>query len=62
MGIPISKAVWVLEALCIGCYLQVSGTAVTFTRFSLNINPHLHIIAADGCFYGYVEFMTSNSP
>ena len=40
-----------------GCVIAVQ----TFGEF-LNFNPHLHIIATDGCFYGDGEFMTGISP
>ena len=33
----------------------------TFGEF-LNFNPHLHIIATNGCFYGNGEFMTGLEP
>ncbi|SNT25509.1 Putative transposase, partial [Anaerovirgula multivorans] len=33
----------------------------TFGEF-LNFNPHLHIIASDGCFYNNSEFMVGIEP
>jgi len=36
-------------------------TFQTFGEF-LNFNPHLHIIATDGCFYGERDFVRSISP
>jgi len=36
-----------------GCVTAIQ----TFGEF-LNFNPHLHVIATDGCFYGDGEFMT----
>ena len=49
MGIPISKAVWVLEALCIGCHLQVSGLQRLSPYFS-DLIPDC-IIIVKPCFY-----------
>jgi hypothetical protein len=40
-----------------GCVIVVQ----TFGEF-LNFNPHLHIIASDGCFYGNDEFMRGLIP
>lgn len=40
-----------------GCVISVQ----TFGEF-LNFNPHLHIIATDGCFYGDGEFATGLVP
>jgi len=40
-----------------GCVIAVQ----TFEEF-LNFNPHLHIIATDGCFYGDSKFMRSLVP
>jgi hypothetical protein len=40
-----------------GCVTAIQ----TFGEF-LNFNPHLHVIATDGCFYGDGEFMTGLVP
>ena len=42
----------------------VAGGVVAVQTFGdfQNFNPHPHIIATDGCFYGDGQFMTANRP
>ena len=42
---------------------EISGVVAvqTFGDFQ-NFNPHLHIIATDGCFYGQGKFQKANRP
>jgi hypothetical protein len=42
----------------------VAGGVVAMQTFGdfRNFNPHLHIIATDGCFYGEGQFMSANQP
>jgi len=64
----LSKCVWKI----LGQYLQhsvpyedaVAGGVVAVQTFGdfQNFNPHTHIIATDGCFYGDGQFMTANRP
>ena len=42
----------------------VAGAVIAIQSFGdfLNFNPHLHIIATDGCFYGAASFMVCRTP
>ena len=42
----------------------VAGAVIAIQSFGdfLNFNPHLHIIATDGCFYGDASFMVCRTP
>jgi hypothetical protein len=64
----LSKCAWKILSQylkhCVPCEEAVAGGVVAVQTFGdfQNFNPHLHIIATDGCFYGQGRFQKANQP
>lgn len=66
--VKLSQCAWKVLSVCLkqGVSLDdpIPGAVIAVQTFGdfLNFNPHLHIIATDGCFYGNGEFMVGPRP